>query len=235
MIPVNRSKKFSEFFEVKYEPRKINFLVLHHIQSNSAEEAIEELKKHRVSSHFLIDEFGEVFELVSENDVAWHAGVSYWRGVDGLNQTSIGIEFINSAPFEKEFSKEQMQSGLQLIRYLIDKYKIDSANIVGHSDIAYDSETGFLDRKQDPSHLFDWQFLTLNGVGVFPNFSLSILDHFKLGEHDEKITEAKLNLARFGYRVVNLDDKFDLELQALNKVFRRRFSNTLGHFSIYRN
>jgi N-acetyl-anhydromuramyl-L-alanine amidase AmpD len=72
--------------------------------------------------------------------------------------------------------------------------------------------------------LFDWRFLVLNGVGVFPNFSLSILDHFKLGERDERIAEAKRNLIRFGYRVVNLNDEFDLELQALRAVFKRRFS-----------
>jgi N-acetylmuramoyl-L-alanine amidase len=224
MILIDRSKKFSEFFEKKNEPRNINFLVLHHIEANSVEHAIEQLCEHQVSSHFLIDEDGKIFELVDENDIAWHAGVSYWRGVDGLNQTSIGIEFINSAPFEKEFSKAQMQAGLELSRYLIDKYKIEPGSVVGHSDIAYNHETGLLDRKQDPSHLFDWRFLTLNGVGIFPDFSLGILDHFKLGERDEKIAEAKRNLIKFGYRVMNLNDEFDQELKALKTVFNRRFN-----------
>ena len=222
-MKVDRSKKFSEFFEKKSEPRKIDFLVLHHIEANSAEHAIEQLCKHQVSSHFLIDESGKIFELVDENDIAYHAGVSYWRGVEGLNQTSIGIEFINSAPFEKKFETAQMQAGLELCKYLIAKYQIKAEQVVGHSDIAYSKETGLPDRKQDPSHLFDWQFLTLNGVGIFPDFSLSILDHFKLGEHDEKIAKAKRNLIKFGYRVMNLNDEFDQELQALITVFKRRF------------
>ncbi len=71
--------------------------------------------------------------------------------------------------------------------------------------------------------MFDWRFFTLNGVGVFPKFSLDILNHFKLGERDEKIAQAKLNLKIFGYRVINLNDEFDLELQALIEVFKRRF------------
>lgn len=222
-MKVDRSKKFSEFFERKSEPRNIQFLVLHHIEASSVEHAIEQLCEHQVSSHYLIDEDGKIFELVDENDVAYHAGVSYWRGVEGLNQTSIGIEFINSAPFEKKFEIAQMQSGLELCKYLITKYQIKAEQVVGHSDIAYNKETGMPDRKQDPSHLFDWQFLTLNGVGIFPDFSLNILDHFKLGEHDEKIAEAKRNLIKFGYRVINLNDEFDQELQALIAVFKRRF------------
>jgi N-acetylmuramoyl-L-alanine amidase len=222
-MKVDRSKKFSEFFEKKIEPRKIDFLVLHHIEANSAEHAIEQLCEHQVSSHYLIDEDGKIFELVDENDVAYHAGVSYWRGIDALNQTSIGIEFINSSPFEKKFEPAQMQAGLELCQHLITKYKIPAQNIAGHSDIAYNKETGLPDRKQDPSHLFDWQFLRLNGVGIFPDFSLDILTHFKPGEHDEKIAKAKINLIKFGYRVMNLNDEFDQELQALVTVFNRRF------------
>jgi len=215
MITIDRSKKFSEFFEKKNEPRKIDFLVLHHIEASSVAHAIKQLHEHQVSSHFLIDESGKIFELVEENDVAYHAGVSYWRGVDGLNQNSIGIEFINSSPFTKKFAAVQMQAGLELCRYLIAKYNIEARNIVGHSDIAYSQESGFLDRKQDPSHLFDWKFLAQNGVGIFPK-KISSAEKIPLNE-------TKKMLKNFGYRVVNLDEKFDEEMKALALVFNRRF------------
>lgn len=220
-MQINKSKKFSEFFEQKNEPRKIDFLVLHHIEANSVEHAIKQLKEHRVSSHFLIDESGEIFELVAENDVAYHTGTSFWRGCDGLNQNSIGVEFINSAPFGKKFELTQMQAGVVLCQYLISKYGIAAGNIVGHSDIAYDKETGLLDRKQDPSHLFDWKFLAENRVGIFPKFSAG--KKFQLQEKDSEIKKIKENLQEFGYRVVNLDDEFDEEMQALTRVFNRRF------------
>lgn len=220
-MQINQSKKFSEFFEKVFSPREIDFLVLHHIEANSVEHAIDQLKEHQVSSHFLIDESGEVFELVDENDIAYHAGVSFWRGCEGLNQNSIGIEFINSAPFSKKFEAAQMQAGVELCQYLISKYGIAAGNIVGHSDIAYDKESGLLDRKQDPSHLFDWKFLAENGVGVFPKFSAG--KKFKLGEKNPEIKKIKENLREFGYRVVNLNDEFDEEIQALTRVFNRRF------------
>lgn len=220
-MQINRSKKFSEFFEKVFSPRKIDFLVLHHVEANSTEHAIEQFKEHQVSAHFLIDESGEIFELVDENDIAYHAGTSFWRGCDGLNKNSIGIEFINSAPFTKKFEAAQMQAGVELCKYLIAKYGIEARNVVGHSDVAYDKETEFLDRKQDPSHLFDWKFLAKNGVGIFPEFSAG--KEFKLGDKNPEIKKIKENLREFGYRVVNLNDEFDEEMQALTRVFNRRF------------
>lgn len=225
-LEINKSKKFSEFFDEVDSVRKIDFLVLHHVEANSAQHAIDQFVECKVSSHFLIDECGEIFQLVDENNIAYHAGVSFWRGVDGLNKTSIGIEFINSAPFDKKFELFQMQAGIELCKYLIKKYNIESQNIVGHSDIAYDRETGFLDRKQDPSHLFDWKFLVQNGVGFYPENFLQKEDKllFKFGDKDLKILEIKKSLSELGYKISNFNDEFDLEMQLLVRVFNRRFN-----------
>lgn len=228
-MQIDKSKKFSEFFEAAPDPhkqgfRQINFLVLHHVEAKSADHAIEMFKEHQVSSHFVIDESGNIFELVEENDISYHAGVSFWSGVDGLNKTSIGVEFINSAPFSKKFEPAQMIAGVALCKYLAAKYKIAPRNIVGHSDIAYDRDTGILNRKQDPSHLFDWKFLAENGVGIFPIFTQnSDKKLFALGNKDTAILAVKQNLQKFGYRVINLNDEFDVEMESLALVFNRRF------------
>ncbi len=222
-MQIDKSKKFSQFFDAKKEPRKIDFLVLHHVEANSAEHAIEQFFEHQVSSHFLIDEQGNIFELVDENNVAYHAGVSFWRGFEALNQNSIGVEFINAAPFSKKFEAAQMLAGVQLCKYLVAKYQIAAGNIVGHSDIGYVKETGILDRKQDPSHLFDWKFLAENGVGIFVPAALSKQKIFELGNKDAGILLIKENLKKFGYRVTNLSNEFDAEMQALVRVFNRRF------------
>ncbi len=223
IMQIDRSKKFTEFFDVSEGFRKIDFLVLHHVEANSIHHAIEQFREHKVSSHFAIDEAGEIFELVDENDVAYHAGVSFWKGCDGLNKTSIGVEFINLAPFSKKFEKAQMVAGAQLCKYLAAKYKIAPQNIVGHSDIAYDRQTNLLDRKQDPSHLFDWHFLSENGVGFFPQFKIDETKIFAFGDKHQNIGAIKVGLKKFGYRVLNLDDDFDPEMQSLAMVFNRRF------------
>ncbi len=232
-MKIDRSKKFTEFFEKKNEARKIDFLVLHHVEANSLERAIEQFKEHQVSSHFLIDESGKIFELVDENDVAYHAGISFWRGCDGLNKNSIGIEFINSTPLTKKFEAAQMQAGVELCKYLIAKYEIEARNVVGHSDVAYKKENGFLNRKQDPSHLFDWQFLAENAVGVFPKISVENRKLWERGDKSSKLVQIKKNLQKFGYRVVNLNEEFDEEMQALALVFNRRFlGEEMGEWSL---
>ncbi len=219
-MQIDKSQKFSQFFDSVNEPRKIDFLVLHHVAANSSQHAIDMFLECQVSPHFLIDEGGKIFELVDENNIAYHAGVSFWKGCESLNKNSIGIEFINSSPFEKKFEKPQMIAGVQLCKYLVTKYKLE---VVGHSDIAYNKETQLLNRKQDPSHLFDWKFLAENGVGVFPQVAEDEEGLFKLGDRNSEIKKIKQNLKTFGYRVLNLSDEFDLEMQALALVFNRRF------------
>ncbi len=224
---INKTKAFHNHFTKSDTNRKIDFLVLHHVEADSADHAVVQFVDHKVSSHFLIDENGEIFSLVDENDIAYHAGTSYWQGFERLNQNSIGIEFINKSPFSKKFEPAQMQAGIELCRYLIDKYNIVAKNIVGHSDIAYNSENGLLDRKQDPSHLFDWQFFAGAGVGIFPKISLSGEGDKKLFQLKNKALEIKIikeKLVQFGYKVQNLNDDFDLEMQALVRVFNRRFN-----------
>lgn len=264
-IQIDKSKKFSEFFDKKNEPRKIDFIVLHHVQATSADHAVQQFKNYKVSSHFLIDEAGKIFELVNQNDVAYHAGVSFWRGVEGLNASSIGIEFVNSSPFEKKFTKLQMLAGVELCKELIRKYNIPINNIVGHSDIAYypvqyslpapkedesrvfsklevkkqdqikkereqkktNEHSNLLDRKQDPSHLFDWKFFSQHSVGVYHAVSLSNLNDkvlFKIGDKNPAINPLKTKLAKFGYRLVNSNNEFDHEMLHLARVFNRHFN-----------
>jgi N-acetyl-anhydromuramyl-L-alanine amidase AmpD len=220
---IDKSKKFTDFYTKCEGNRAIDCLILHHVQADSMDHAVEQFLQHKVSPHFVIDEDGKIFELVDENDIAYHAGISFWSGVDGLNKSSLGVEFINSSPFEKNFSEAQMIAGVELCKYLKAKYQIINNDIVGHSDVAYQGL--YLDRKQDPSHLFNWKFLALNGVGTFPE--VDVIENmilYEVGDEDEKIRTIKKKLARFGYRVLNNHSRFDEEMQHLARVFNRRFN-----------
>ena len=103
---------------------------------------IRELK---VSSHFLIRRDGEFIQFVSCDKRAWHAGASSWRGREGCNDFSIGIELegTDDVPFEDA----QYKWLAELTRALKAKYPI--VDIVGHSEIAPG-------RKTDPGPCFDW-------------------------------------------------------------------------------
>jgi N-acetylmuramoyl-L-alanine amidase len=223
-MKIDQSKKFNNFFEKKSQ-RKIDFIVLHHIESFSSHSAIEDLAKHKVSAHFLIDENGKIFQLVEEIDIAYHAGFSFWKDNWGLNKNSIGIEFFSKNAFEIGFTENQMNSGLELCKYLIKKYQIEKENVVGHCDIAYQPDSFYLNRKQDPSHLFDWQIFLNQKISVdIRDFSFPKNVKFSFGDKDQKILEIKKTLKEIGYLVKNLDENFDEEMKNLTLSFNLHFN-----------
>ena len=106
------------------------------------------IKDLKVSSHFVIDRTGKIYQFVSVYDRAWHAGASSFKNQENCNDFSLGIELIGSdnTPFEDN----QYDSLNELIEILCSSFpEIKKENIVGHSEIAPD-------RKTDPGPFFDW-------------------------------------------------------------------------------
>ena len=68
-----------------------------------------------VSAHYLITREGHVYRLVPENEKAWHAGRSDYRGRADVNQFSVGIELENAAPDTVPFTDEQYAALAQLV------------------------------------------------------------------------------------------------------------------------
>ncbi len=144
--------------------QKIDHLVLHYTGMQTGAAAVERLcdPAARVSSHYVVDEDGTVYCLVDEHKRAWHAGVSFWRGVRGLNDRSVGIEIVNPGHEwgYRCFPDAQMAAVLELCSGVLRRHPIPPCNVVGHSDIAPD-------RKQDPGELFAWGRLAEAGVGLW--------------------------------------------------------------------
>ena len=98
-----------------------------------------------VSSHFYIRRDGELWQFVSCDDRAWHAGRSHYRGRDNCNDDSIGIELEG---LEGEtFEPAQYTALAALCQALARRYPI--AHVAGHEHVAPG-------RKQDPGPGFDW-------------------------------------------------------------------------------
>ncbi|MEL7367495.1 MAG: N-acetylmuramoyl-L-alanine amidase [Myxococcota bacterium] len=75
-------------------------IVMHYTAGTSMSGAVKWLSNPRAkaSAHIVLGRDGEVVQLVSFKEVAWHAGRSRWRGRTGLNNYSIGIEIVNAGP-----------------------------------------------------------------------------------------------------------------------------------------
>jgi len=147
----------------------ISMLVMHYTGMKSSEASLARLcnEAAQVSAHYLIDEAGQVFQMVDEERRAWHAGVAYWRGIEDVNSHSIGIEIQNPGHEHgyHAFPEAQIAALIDLSQPIVSRHDIPPAGIVGHSDIAPD-------RKTDPGELFPWAILASEGIGVFPEIGI---------------------------------------------------------------
>lgn len=153
-------------FNGRPEGAPIDMLVLHYTGMPEANDALDRLcdPAAEVSAHYLIDEDGAVHALVPEERRAWHAGVSFWRGVTDINGRSIGIELSNPGHDfgYRPFPEAQMAALTGLAKDILARHPIPARNVVGHSDIAPR-------RKIDPGELFDWRRLAAAGIGLWPD------------------------------------------------------------------
>jgi N-acetylmuramoyl-L-alanine amidase len=196
--------------------KEIEYIIVHFTEM-TFKDALEKLldKNTEVSAHYLIKENGEIFQLVNDEHIAWHAGNSSWYGVEALNQNSIGIEIDNLG--DREFDEEQMKSCIELSQFLMKKYKIPVENFIGHSDIAPS-------RKIDPGIFFNWELCAKNELGIWHNSkepeSSSIL--FKFGDATERIKQLQKNLKKIGY---NIDEtgEFDKQTNFVVRAFQSKF------------
>lgn len=101
-----------------------------------------------VSAHFYVRRNGELWQFVSGDDRAWHAGVSSYRGRSNCNDDSIGIELegAEGGPFETA----QYETLASLCAAIPQRYAI--RHVAGHEHIAPG-------RKNDPGGGFEWALL----------------------------------------------------------------------------
>ena len=214
------------FHPKKRNFKQIKFIVFHYTGMKKESEAINRLTniQSQVSSHYLIKNNGQIVSIVPDPYIAWHAGISFWKNFKSLNKYSIGIEISNPGHNYKykRFSKIQIRSILKLSKFLIKKYKIDSKNILGHSDIAPH-------RKKDPGEKFPWQYLQSQKVALWHNLSNRLLKKNRMKKIDQESKKNFYkNLFKIGYSIKNpkniQKDKF---LNLVVKAFQRRFRQEL--------
>ena len=80
--------------------RKPSLIVTHWDAALSASSCHRILKKRKISSHFVIDNDGTIYQLMDTNHIAWHA--------KGVNNISIGVDFSNAyyPKYQKWYTKK---------------------------------------------------------------------------------------------------------------------------------
>lgn len=145
--------------DIGIEPKLI---VLHWTGTNSFQASFntfdheaypQNQKEVNVSSHFLVDRKGAIYQLMPENWMARH--------VIGLNYCAIGIENVGGENHEENLTAEQVEANVFLIQQLIKKYPMIQ-NVIGHNEyLSFEATPFWLEknkkyrnRKSDPGRKF---------------------------------------------------------------------------------
>ncbi len=187
-----------------FDTRKPRLIVIHQTEMESAEAALKVLHSQnpqgRVSAHYLIANNGKLYQLVEDNQRAWHAGVGSWQGITDINSVSIGIELDNNG--SEPFEERQILALIGLLDDLCTRFNIPRDAIIGHADLAPS-------RKSDPSRYFPWQRLAQAGFGQWYGENLI---------EPPQNFDAVLALQSQGYDTSNLS--------AAVRAFHRRYRGT---------
>ena len=171
----------------KGQDSRVKSLILHFTAGNYKRSIFALRDSGAVSAHYVVPDSSftqpdlKIIQLVDEQNRAWHAGYSYWQDRHGLNDTSIGIEIVNSPQCEEkkknryaggefaqyrqcqfsEFEPDQIELVIKLAKDILSRHQdIHPTRVVGHSDIAPG-------RKNDPGPTFPWFQLYQNGIGAW--------------------------------------------------------------------
>ncbi len=138
-----------------------DMIVVHYTAMDTACDARDRLcdTSAEVSAHYVISEIGEIWQLVREQDRAWHAGAGRWGTVDDVNSHSVGIELANTG--FHPFPEPQILVLEQLLQDVMMRWSIGPTRVIGHSDMAPA-------RKYDPGPRFDWRRLAMQGLSIWP-------------------------------------------------------------------
>lgn len=210
-------------------------LILHYTGLETVARSLDVLSRPdcKVSCHYVIDEAGRIYQMVSEEMRAWHAGVSSWKGETDINSASIGIEIQNPGHTHgyPDFPRVQMEAVAALSRDIAGRHGIRAEHVLAHSDVAPG-------RKIDPGEKFDWAWLATQGVGfwVAPEPLRADDPGLGVGANAKVVEEAQDLLRAYGYKIERtgvLDEATRIVLSAFQLHFRQaRPDGLLDHSTL---
>jgi N-acetylmuramoyl-L-alanine amidase len=121
-------------------PRTIDQIVIHHTATERLKAVLAWFQDDESdrSAHYVIDSDGTIYQLVAEENIAWHC--------TGHNTRSIGIECVAAS---RPLTDAQTESLASLLRHLMERYSLTHDAVTGHR---------FTERPfkptQCPGHLF---------------------------------------------------------------------------------
>lgn len=196
-----------------------DMIILHYTGMPTEQGAIDWLcaAESEVSSHYVVNMDGAIYQLVPERLRAWHAGKSHWKGESDINSRSVGIEIANPGhPALPDFPDRQIEAVTALCRDIASRWSIPSERVLAHSDVAPV-------RKIDPGERFPWSALHQNGVGHWvPPAPIAGGRFFQLGDAGPPVEALQSMLALYGYGVP-VSGEYCERTKGVVEAFQRHF------------
>jgi N-acetylmuramoyl-L-alanine amidase len=82
-----------------------------------------------VSAHYLIDRNGYIYQLVQDDEAAWHSGDKR------MNQQSIGVELVASEAMQN-LALVQESALVALAKFLMAAYDLPGTNVILHRAVS---------------------------------------------------------------------------------------------------
>ncbi|MCR6664032.1 MAG: N-acetylmuramoyl-L-alanine amidase [Luteimonas sp.] len=209
-----------------YDTRRAQVIVVHYTEQDSVQRSLNTLRTRnsggRVSAHYLVGDDGRIYQLVSDEHRAWHAGAGSWGNIHELNSASIGIEIDNDG--KEPFSDAQVEALIRLLDDLTTRHRIPKTEVIGHSDLAPG-------RKIDPGPLFPWKRLFDAGFGLWPDPDapppppgFDAVNALRLIGYSTDNLEATIHAYRMRFRGDNQKTLDDEDLRILHALTWRKSS-----------
>ena len=199
-----------------------DMIVLHYTGMRTGDEALARMTdaEAKVSAHYMIEEDGRLYSLVSEERRAWHAGVSFWKGATDINAASIGIELVNPGHEfgYRAFPDAQIEALIELMDDIRSRWTVPESRILGHSDVAPA-------RKTDPGELFPWKRLAAEGHGIWVEPAGAPGAPLAEGDEGAGVFAMQAGLTRIGYDCAP-SGKFDAQTTTVVRAFQRHWLQT---------
>lgn len=107
-------------------------IVWHHT-GGSLQATLNHFLNSDLSSHYIIAKTGKIYQMVADDDVAYHAGYSMMLdGRENVNRFAYGFELENAGDGKDPYPESQIAAAVALARHLVAKDRIPRSGNVTH-------------------------------------------------------------------------------------------------------
>lgn len=134
---INKKLTLINFNNSNRSASEIKYLVIHYVGavSSAANNANYFYNTYRgASAHYFVDETS-IWQVVEENDTAWHCGTTGKYYNNCRNSNSIGIEMCCKNNGQWYFEPATVNNTIELAKQICARYGIDRNHVIRHYDV----------------------------------------------------------------------------------------------------